>query len=64
MVKYAHWSAVNATTHSMSEGNLSLREIFNETVEIVDAQQRRTYLAEACGAEPELFGHVFPLRVV
>ncbi len=33
----------------MSKANKSLREIFNEAVEIEDAQQRGDYLAAACG---------------
>ncbi len=33
----------------MSKANKSLREIFNEAVEIEDAQQRDEYLAAACG---------------
>ncbi len=38
----------------MSEIKTSLREIFNEAVEIADAHQRSEYLAQACGADTAL----------
>jgi len=38
----------------MSEGKKSLRAIFNQALEIADAQNRAEYLAQVCGADAEL----------
>ena len=42
----------------MKEPNPLLRKIFNEAVEIADAQQRAAYLASACGADTALFRRI------
>src|SRR6266576_995653 len=40
-----------ATLYRVNEDPQPLRKIFNEAVEITDAQQRAAYLAAACGAD-------------
>ncbi|HEU0039861.1 MAG TPA: hypothetical protein VFR76_11360, partial [Verrucomicrobiae bacterium] len=42
----------------MNEDPQPLRKIFNEAVEITDAQQRAAYLAAACGADAALLRRV------
>ena len=42
----------------MSEDQHPLRKIFNEAVEIADAQQRAAYLASACGADTVLLQRI------